>query len=385
MIRRLRFVLAAAPLLVLAPLLMARSAEPLPLFARQNNVPCTTCHLAFPRLNSFGMNFRQNGYRMPGDPGQSPWEQKMFPFSIVANVGAAYTSVDADTGGGQRVKMSTSSYVQNGVEFHSAGTLAPRVSFHVDNGFATDTGVLMSGMAFVQFDDVKGDGDINIKTGIYDAEIPFVSDSRKTTLSEYLTPNTLDGAGIELNGTHQGWTYAAGLINSERTIGKPNSTSLNNLENTYVWVMKEVRGQLVAARVFMDRQDPRTSGTDASQHLMTQASVYLNGKRWVLIPGVTLDHYADPLSGETDKLQTGLLEGLYQLDTNARWWLTARWELQHTPSATGVTEMDHGAETVNLAYYLNPNARIAFDWTHDHDNVGGPRTDAAQVFVHIGY
>jgi hypothetical protein len=385
MIRRLRVALVVAPLLVATPFLVTRPAQTLPLFARQYSMPCTSCHIAFPRLNAFGMTFRQNGYRMPGDKGTSPWEQKMFPFSVVANVGASYSSVDADTGGGTRVRMSHTEFVQNAVEFHSAGTLGPKITFHIDNGFATDTGVLTTVMAFVQFDDLKGDGDLNLKAGIYDAEVPFLSNARASTLNEYVTPASLDAAGFELNGTHQGWTYAAGLINSERTTGKTGSTSMNNLENTYVWVMKEVHGQLVAVRALLDQQDPRKADASSSQHVMAQAAAFLNGKRWVVIPGFTTDHFADPLPGETDQLQTGLVEGLYALDSGSRWWLTARWELQHTPKADAVTEMDRAVETLNLSCYLNPNARVGVDWSHDQDNAGGPKTDAAQLFVHIGY
>jgi len=88
-------------------------------------------------------------------------------------------------------------------------------------------------MAFVQLDDLAKGGVLNLKAGIFDADIPYLASSRSTTLHDYLAPVTFDAAGMELNGASSGWTYALGLINSERTAGKPDAKTLNNLENVY--------------------------------------------------------------------------------------------------------------------------------------------------------
>jgi hypothetical protein len=56
--------LAASLLIGLASLLFAPSASAIPAFARQYGISCTTCHAAFPRLNSFGVNFIENNYRL---------------------------------------------------------------------------------------------------------------------------------------------------------------------------------------------------------------------------------------------------------------------------------------------------------------------------------
>lgn len=42
------------------------NANAIPPFARKYKTSCQTCHVAFPKLNPFGMAFRANGYRMPG-------------------------------------------------------------------------------------------------------------------------------------------------------------------------------------------------------------------------------------------------------------------------------------------------------------------------------
>src|SRR5689334_20709462 len=175
----------AATALPLAP------ARALPLFARKYGVACTTCHYAVPHLNMFGMHFKQNGYRMPGAEGESPWDstsKSLIPLSVVANVAYDYATANTDLGNGTKERTTFAQFEQEQVELHSAGTLASKVTFHVDNNFEGAGGFLRSGMAFVQFDDVAKDGALNFKAGIYDADIPYLADSRKTSLTEYLSP-----------------------------------------------------------------------------------------------------------------------------------------------------------------------------------------------------
>lgn len=390
-LRWLRAGLVISPLLVLSiAWLRPGPARGLPLFARKNGIPCTTCHLAFPRLNSFGMAFRQNGYRMPGVKGENPWEAKEFPLAVVGNVGYDYTSTDAADSTGKRSRTAVSQFRQNTSEFHSAGTLAEKITFHFDNNFAGVNGPLNSGMAFVQFDDVAKDGKLNVKLGIYDAEIPYLSDSRRTTWSHYLSPVTLNGQGIEFNGTQSGWTYAAGINNSMRTHGKADDKTLNTFENPYVWLLRDFSGQMVCARVFLDQQDPRDTTKSSSQHVQAEFNAYLNHGRWVVIPGVTYEHFADADPTQRDKMITGLLEALYFLDKDSRWLATARFELRHMPKfdfqgSTAFAEEDDQQIVANLGWYANPNCKIALEWTHNADNIQGPKIDEVQAFVHLAY
>ena len=43
----------------------ATDALALPIFARKYETSCTTCHVIIPKLNPFGIAFRNNGYRIP--------------------------------------------------------------------------------------------------------------------------------------------------------------------------------------------------------------------------------------------------------------------------------------------------------------------------------
>lgn len=360
-------------------------AQSLPLFARDLKVACTTCHMAFPRLNEFGMRFKQNGYRMPGTMGTSPWEKEHFPLSLVGNVGAHWTRTDADTGGPARAISTTSGFGQNWVEFHTAGTLAEKVTFHFDNGFANDTGVLESGMAFVQFDDVAADGKLNVKVGIFDGEIPYISDARRTTMSGYLTDWTQDNQGIELNGAGSSWLYAAGVVNSTRTQGKAGSNNLNQLEDVYGWLSREIGNSMVTARVRLERQDPRAADKDASLHTQTDLSAYLSPEsgRFAVIPAVTLEHFGD-VTTEKD-VDTGMLEAISTLGKDGKWVATGRFEDRRTLAAGGLDASNLTQTALDLAYYVNPNARVGLDWTHLAEDHGGPKQDQLQAFVHVGY
>ncbi len=381
---------ALLPLLVVSlTLFLSSPGQALPLFARKYNLQCTTCHFAFPRLNAFGRAFRQNGYRMPGAVGLSPWEDKDIPVSFVADVGYAYTSKFIPAHGiVPEDRENTSIFQQNAYELHSAGTLAPHVTYHVDSNFAGVGQALESGMAFVQLDDVAKNGGLNVKAGIYDADIPFLAASRTLTAHEYLFPLTFDGQGIELNGTRSGWTYAAAMINSERTTGKPTDKTLNNFENPYAWVMRDIHGHEIAARILVDHQDPRTANVRSSDRMQFDLSALLNVPRAMITPAYSYEKHDDPDLTHPAKRHTGMVEANMLLDSSNRWVLTARYEIQHTPKDDAILldERDEYLATADLSYYVNPNARIGLDFSRDASNHNDePRIDQVQAFIHVGY
>jgi hypothetical protein len=391
--RGLRKVLLLLPLMALATqLLPARNATSLPLFARKNAMPCTSCHFAFPRLNAFGMAFRQNGYRLPGQEGEAPWDAKEFPLALVGNVGYAYTSLDTlDTTTGNRGSFSTSQFVQNAFELHSAGTLAKNFTFHFDADFEGPGLPLASGQAYMQFDDLAKNGALNVRAGIYDADMLYLASSRRLTNAEYLLPVSIDGAGFEANGLRSGWTYALGVINSGRTIGKPNASSMNNLENPYAWLTRDILGgQLIGARFIVDHQDPRAIDKNSSLHTQTDVNAFLNGTRWVLIPQFTFENFSDADATQRDKTQSAMLEGSVFIDKDQHWLFTGRYELRHMPQfdfqgSEAFAEEDDAQVVANLSWYSNPNAKLGVEYSQLSDNVQGPRTSQFQVYVHVGY
>lgn len=368
--------------------------QALPLFARKYKMQCTSCHFAFPRLNAFGRQFRQNGYRLAGEAGTSPWEDSNVPVSFVGNVGYDYatTLIPAHTditGPVPALRTNTSKFQQNAVELHTAGTLAPHITFHVDSDFEGVGLALESGMAFVQVDDVAHNGTLNVKAGIYDADVPYLAASRTLTQHEYLFPLTFDAQGVELNGTKSGWTYAAAVINSERTEGDSTDKTLNNFENPYAWVMRDIHGHEVTARFYLDHQDPRAAGVSSSKRVQFDLTALLNlSPRLMLTPGYSHEKHDDPDVDHPKTRDTGMLEAVWLMDSSSRWVLTGRYELQHTPEDlnTSAVERDGYLATADVAYYLNPNARVGVDYARtasNHDDE--PRVDEVQAFIHFGY
>jgi hypothetical protein len=65
--KRLAFAPPALLVIMSALLLCVGDAEAIPAFARKYRTSCQTCHIAYPKLNTFGQAFRRLGYRMPAE------------------------------------------------------------------------------------------------------------------------------------------------------------------------------------------------------------------------------------------------------------------------------------------------------------------------------
>jgi hypothetical protein len=68
--------------LALVFLLSAVDVMAIPAWSRKYRTSCSTCHVAFPKLNYFGKAFRNNGYRFPA--GQDPEATRETPVSLGA-------------------------------------------------------------------------------------------------------------------------------------------------------------------------------------------------------------------------------------------------------------------------------------------------------------
>lgn len=62
---RFKFPLTLLLLSVTQMTALVPEANATPVFARQYNLTCTTCHAAFPKLNEFGKSFQASNYRLP--------------------------------------------------------------------------------------------------------------------------------------------------------------------------------------------------------------------------------------------------------------------------------------------------------------------------------
>jgi hypothetical protein len=150
-------------------------------------------------------------------------------------------------------------------------------------------------------------------------------------------------------------------------------------------VMRDVRGQLITARVLVDRQDARKEANASSLHTQVDLSALLALQRLSLIPAYFLETHSDPDFEAPDRVHHGMLEALLPLDPGGRWILTGRYELQHTPKTALLAEADQWLGALNVGCYVNSNAKLGLEWAHSGNNVGEPFVDAAQAYVQVGY
>jgi len=115
-----------------AVLLAAGSAHAIPAFARKTGMSCSACHEAWPRLNEFGQQFRDNGYRLRHGRDAPPEQPSAYwPIAFRTTVGYQWlrqTLQQTDSG---TATTQTGTFGFTGLDIHSAGTLADRVSYFI--------------------------------------------------------------------------------------------------------------------------------------------------------------------------------------------------------------------------------------------------------------
>ncbi len=209
-------------------LLVILSSTPgyaIPAFARKYGLPCSACHEAWPKLNSFGQNFKDQGYQLNNDRDSPIWlNPSYWPVAMRITPHWHYESAGrqlVDSGDGlveQTIK--TSGFDLTGIDILAAGTLAKNVSFLLVPSIDPGDGTTGFESANVRFDNIKGSPWLNFKFGKYELDTPL-TEKHDFTVGE----NQL---GIELMGhsldDHS--RYAASLISSTNgNLGLPGGRS----------------------------------------------------------------------------------------------------------------------------------------------------------------
>jgi hypothetical protein len=349
------FALALAACACLVP--WARPAHAVPAFARAYKTPCTTCHVQFPKLNAFGMAFKQRGYRMPGQKGQFVWKKDNLPLAALAQV----TYERLDTPG------ATSGTVdRRGLDFFSAGSVGPRVSYFLDYGFDVsdfttaggDTGsvtTMVPGGTFLIFDDLVSNSRLNLRAGVMSDEFFYLASARRTTIADYMAPVSPDHTGVEVNGvTGSGLRYAAGFGDDEM-VGVDGVS--NNLRAGYGWVTYGMPGQTLGARLIAAQAgaSPAADGT--------HTQVDLNADLHAGPANLILAYYAQDNMGGVpgDKQTNWLAEAIYPALRTVL--LTARYEAQDTKVGGAAVPGTDSQTVLNASYYLLPNMKLQAEYS----------------------
>jgi hypothetical protein len=366
----MRIVRTVALALVASALLMpwARPAEAMPPFARAYKTPCTTCHVQFPKLNDFGIAFKQNGYRMPGGLGDYVWNQTALPLALMTEL----TYERAKAGG-----TTTGNVDRRGLDVMAAGVIAPKVAYHLDFGFDTatytdsggdtvDVTTATPGATFLIFSDLVPDNRLNLKAGVMDNDFMYLSSPRRTTFADYMAPVTLDHTGIELNGVSGAVRYAAGFGDDEMV---DVAGVKNNLRGGYGWLTYGFMGQTVGARYLAAKAGASPATEDT--HTQWEVNADLHGGPLNLILAYFAQDHVGGVSG--DKQTNWLAEVVYP--AMSRLLLTARYEAQNTDVGGASVPGTDSLAVANASWYLLPNMSLGLEFSTLDQNESGTNDD----------
>jgi hypothetical protein len=180
--------LAAGLLLAFVLLGSVRNALAIPAFARKYGLPCSACHEGWPKLNSFGQTFKDNGYQLMNErdapiyQNASYWPvaMRITPHWHYESVGN--TTVDAGGGGTTEQTIKTAGFDLTGIDILTAGTLAKNISFLLVPSIDPGDGTVGFESANVRFSNILGSPWLNFKFGKFELDGPL-SEKRMMTFS----------------------------------------------------------------------------------------------------------------------------------------------------------------------------------------------------------
>ncbi len=289
----------------------------LPIFARRYETSCTTCHVVIPKLNAFGIAFRNNGYKIPlneakfiktpdvslGAPAwKQLWPKAVWPGSL-SSVPPIAIRVMTDVNIRPTAPVRTNFDFPNGLLGYFAGAAGDTFSYFGDIFLLGSTNQLFIDRAYGQFkliSESAGQNWLTLKIGRIDTRAePFSSTYRKTTsqtfnVSDYRAfPGGFGfrdhDAGLELWGAatgpdnRGGIEYAAGIV--QGTNGRPDN---NNFKDYYGAVSYKFGGLgVVGSRTELVEQPTTAEGYEETS--VTFGGFKYVGKAQPVLIGVSED------------------------------------------------------------------------------------------------
>ena len=235
--------------------LFSSEANAIPAFGRKTGLSCSACHEVWPRLNDFGQNFRDRGYRLKRDR-DAPVEQDPSYWPLAFRTTAGYqflrqSLVATDNG---PVTTNTGTFGFTGLDVWAAGTLGERLSFAITYtpGLA-GTGFQLAGnagssdleTAWIGIHDIGIPNWVNFRVGKHALDLP-IDEHRQITLTQgynvyHFQPQGTsvafqpgnNQAGVELYGHSElsRVRYSVSLVNERDS----SFFSNNGISNPVVW------------------------------------------------------------------------------------------------------------------------------------------------------
>jgi hypothetical protein len=190
--RLLRLRVIVVVLLLFGMLLSLREpAHAIPAFARKYGLPCSACHEAWPKLNDFGIAFRDRGYQLGNEKDSPIWQNPGYwPITMrttpqwhrESTSNQVVDTVPGEPALGQRFQnVTTHGFDFGGLDIWTAGTLYKDISFSVLPS-SDSSGSFHFENVFVRFDNLLGNRWVNVRFGKFELD-NLVSEKRMLFLS----------------------------------------------------------------------------------------------------------------------------------------------------------------------------------------------------------
>lgn len=209
-------------------LLAAGSVRAMPNFARREGFDCATCHTTIPRLNRFGYDYRNAGFRVPesvGDPKQKSLPE--FGTMNVARIQSEPSFVHTRSGGTTRNRGQLSFF--EATLYPLTGSFGRWWSSEGEVSFAPGEGLEVEN-AYVRATFGGENSRFNARFGVFHPWEGYGASDRPVTINRplfqrtparygagpgttFFTPWGLDEAGLELGYTFAGFNVAASVLN----------------------------------------------------------------------------------------------------------------------------------------------------------------------------
>jgi hypothetical protein len=199
LVRSLRCALWVAAIIVTSSV----PASALPIFARRYATSCTTCHIIIPKLNPFGIAFRNNGFRLPlndekyvvtpdialGAPAwKKIWPKAVWPGAIPGLPPIAFRA-DADTVFTPNQALKVNLNYPSFLSLYFAGPAGDTVSYFGQVVLSGSPTTVDIDRAYIQFrltPEKPGANWLTFKVGQIDTRAePFSSSFRRTTSDNF--------------------------------------------------------------------------------------------------------------------------------------------------------------------------------------------------------
>ncbi len=215
------FMLMLLLCIVLGIVLCSNEASAIPAFSRKYNLGCNTCHTIYPQLNEFGRDFKNNGYRTPGEIGavdSTDFWSKGFE-SLPVTVHGKFSEQIAPKG--QPVTNFTS---LDELQLNAAVNFSSKVSVYLHTHLWEDGGAGEPLVVSLRINDLFDNQLVSLRVGQYQLPLSFSPEIERLSGFDYLgyaqalgaNPWTIDQPqlGFELTGNlgNDLW-YWAGLVN----------------------------------------------------------------------------------------------------------------------------------------------------------------------------